>query len=87
MKNKPVYLRILTLAGLIVALALLLVGSLRFYRIYETDTEEFGILTFYKIGEPQMVVDATFHGVVRKGEKFYSTYDRSKPRGKTACPT
>ena len=87
MIKKLTYQKIFAIAGITVALALLIVGILRSHKIYETDTEDFGIPTFYRIGELQMVVDATFQGVVRKGEKFYSTYDRSKPRGKSACPT
>lgn len=79
--------RVLTVVVLIVALALLLVGSMRTHKVYESDTEELGLLTFYRINEFQMVVDSTFHGVAREGGRFYSTYDRSQPRGKSACPT
>jgi hypothetical protein len=79
--------KIIAVAVLIVALALLFAGSIRTHKVYESDTEEFGLLTFYRINEFQMVVDATFHGVAREGDRFYSTYDRSQPRGKSACPT
>lgn len=78
---------IVAVALLILALALLLAGSFRTHRVYETDSGEFGILTFYRISELEMVVDATFHGVAREGGRLYTTYDRSQPRGKTACPT
>jgi hypothetical protein len=87
MMKKPDNRKIIALAALIVALALLLAGSIRTHKVYESDTEEFGLLTFYRINEFQMVVDATFHGVAREGIRLYSTYDRSQPRGKSACPT
>ncbi len=87
MIKKPDNRKIIAVAALIVALALLLAGSIRTHKVYESDTEEFGLLTFYRINEFQMVVDATFHGVAREGGRLYSTYDRSQPRGKSACPT
>ena len=87
MKKKPDNRKIIAVAVLIVALALLLAGSIRTHKVYESDTEEFGLLTFYRINEFQMVVDATFHGVAREDDRLYSTYDRSQPRGKSACPT
>ena len=87
MIKKPVYQRSLTIAGIVIALALLLAGSSRSLKVYDTDTEEFGILTFNRINERQLVIDTTFHGIARKGEKFYSTYDRSQARGKRPCPT
>lgn len=86
-RRKPNNKKIIAVAVLVIALALLLMGSLRTHKVYETDTEEFGLLTFYRINEFQMVVDATFHGVAREDERLYSTYDRSQPRGKSACPT
>jgi len=79
--------KIVAAALLILALALLLAGSFRTHRVYETDSGEFGILTFHRISELEMVVDATFHGVAREDGRLYTTYDRSQPRGKTACPT
>jgi hypothetical protein len=87
MMKKLLNRKIIAAAVLIVALALLLAGSIRTHKVYESDTEEFGLLTFYRINEFQMVVDATFHGVAREDDRLYSTYDRSQPRGKSACPT
>ncbi len=87
MIKKPDNRKVIAVAVLIVALALLLAGSIRTHKVYESDTEEFGLLTFYRINELQMVVDATFHGVAREDGRLYSTYDRSQPRGKSACPT
>lgn len=87
MIKKPDNRKIIAVAVMIVALALLLAGGIRTHKVYESDTEEFGLLTFYRINEFQMVVDATFHGVAREDDRLYSTYDRSQPRGKSACPT
>ena len=87
MKIKWDHKKTMAAAGLLVALALLLMGSMRTHKVYESDTEEFGLLTFHRISEFQMVVDATFHGVAREGDRLYTTYDRSQPRGKSACPT
>ena len=39
------------------------------------------------ITEYQLVEDATFAGVRRIRGRLFSTYDRSKPRGKRLCPT
>ena len=39
------------------------------------------------IGEAQLIVDATFTGVVRKGDRLMTQYDRTKPAGRRACPT
>lgn len=87
MKIKLDHKKVIAVAGLLVALALLLMGSMRTHKVYESDTKEFGLLTFHRISEFQMVVDATFHGVAREGDRLYTTYDRSQPRGKSACPT
>jgi hypothetical protein len=87
MMKKLLNRKVIAAAVLIVALALLLAGSIRTHKVYESDTEEFGLLTFYRINEFQMVVDTTFHGVAREDDRLYSTYDRSQPRGKSACPT
>jgi len=87
MIKKPDNRKIIALAALIIALALLVAGSFRTHKVYESDTDEFGLLTFYRINEFQMVVDSTFHGVAREDDRLYTTYDRSQPRGKSACPT
>ncbi len=39
------------------------------------------------ISEFELTEDATFSGVRRLFGRLYSTYDRSKPRGKRLCPT
>ncbi len=70
-----------------VAALLLAVGALRTYKVYDDSTEEFGLLSFTRISDAELVVDATFSGVEQRGERLYSTYDRSEPRGRRACPT
>ncbi|MCK5558719.1 MAG: hypothetical protein KAJ01_10085, partial [Candidatus Hydrogenedentes bacterium] len=60
------------------------------HKVYdaEAETDEWGgMRTFHKISERELVEDATFTGVVRKGNELQSTYDRSEPKGKRLCPT
>ena len=70
-----------------VAAVLLLAGAARTHKIYDQSTEEFGLLSFTRISDGDLVVDATFSGVKRQGARLYTTYDRSAPRGKRSCPT
>ncbi len=42
---------------------------------------------FEEIGDSALVANATFTGVVRKGDNLYWTYDPSKKQGKQPCPT
>ena len=72
---------------LFAALAFLVIGAILSHKIYNTDTDDFGMLTYRRISEQQIVIDATFHGVDRRDGRLFTTYDRSKPRGKLACPT
>lgn len=72
---------------LTVAVLFLLVGGMRSYKVYDRNTETFGLLKFTSISDAELVIDATFSGVERKGDRLYSTYDRSEPRGKRSCPT
>ena len=72
---------------LTIALVFLIVGSVRSHKVLDKDAEDFGFLAYYKISERQLVIDATFSGVARRGTQLISTYDRSEPRGKRACPT
>jgi hypothetical protein len=76
-------------AGVVLALALafLWVGARREHKAYDSDDEGFGILTFRRISDRQLVMDATFGGVERRDGRLFSTYDRSAPGGKRACPT
>ncbi len=77
------------IAGTVVAMAILLlvVGALRTHQVYDPDTEEYGIQAFDRISDAELTIDATFSGTKRRDGRLYSTYDRSEPRGKQACPT
>jgi hypothetical protein len=87
MKSTKGKVKIAAFLVLFVSLAFLIIGAILTHKIYDTDTDDFGILTFRRISERQIVIDATFHGVDRREGKLFTTYDRSKPRGKLACPT
>ena len=86
MKNK-IHQKILLVIALMAAAALLVLGARRSHKIYDPETEEFGIESFVFVPEYKIVVDATFSGTKRTGDKLYTTYDRSEPVGKRACPT
>ncbi len=94
------------LRGVLFVLACLLVarGFAASHKVYDDDemADEFagfGMLTFQKISEAQLTIDATFSGTVRKMDtveqdgkerkilRLYSTYNRAEPRGKKSCPT
>ena len=77
----------LSLVLLVTALALILAGVLRSYKVYEAGTDEFGMEMFYRVGDRELVEDATFRGVIREDGTLYTTYDRLAPRGKSSCPT
>ena len=61
----------------------------RKFPVYEEDLdpEEFAI--YEEISEGDLVYDATSSGIFRseKTGRLVSTYDRSQPRGRQACPT
>jgi hypothetical protein len=79
--------RILAGVVLAVAMSLIVIGARISHKVYDAGTEEFGIVAFTRIRDRQLVEDATFSGVLLKGDRLYSTYDRAVPRGKRACPT
>jgi hypothetical protein len=70
-----------------VAVALLATGAVVTHKVYQADAEEFGILAFTRVSDRELVIDTTFSGSIRKGDRLYTTYDRNGPRGKRACPT
>ncbi|MBI4881191.1 MAG: hypothetical protein HY812_16265 [Planctomycetes bacterium] len=67
------------------------VGRVRSHEVRVLDADELaevlGVAPFDQISEAQLAIDATFTGVTRKEGGLYSTYDRSAPRSKRACPT
>lgn len=88
MKNARLQ-KIIATTLLIAATGMLVAGLTIKRRVYDQDDEfkQFGILTFTRVSDAAMCVDATFTGVVGKEGKLYSTYNRMAPTGKRACPT
>lgn len=86
-RRQPRRFNRLAIPVLAAALLMLLAGAGRDHKVYDPDTEEFGLLGFTRVTDRQMVVDTTFGGVTRRNARLYSTYDRSAPQGKRACPT
>ena len=84
---KPALRRFLTGLTTVLALLCVVAGSRRAVKVYDRDTADFGLAAFRRISDRQLVIDATFSGVLRKGTKLYSTYDRTQPRGKRTCPS
>jgi len=84
----PVLRKIGATLLLIAALVMLAASSVQSYKVYDDEEDdEFGILTFHRIDERRMVIDATFYGVDRRDDRLFSTYDRLAGAGKRACPT
>ncbi len=83
----PVRRNIFAAVIVVIALGLITVGAVKSYKVYEPGSAEFGILAFEKVGDAQLVIDATFSGVCRKEGKLFSTYDRTVVQGKRPCPT
>lgn len=75
-------------AVLAVAVALIALGAARTRKVYDSETvQSFGIQTYVRLSDKQLVVDSTFGGVALKDGQLYSTYDRAAGGGKRACPT
>lgn len=80
--------KLLATLTLLAALALMAFGATRRHKVWDAKPDEFGVETYAKISERQLVEDATFSGTIRKAGKLVATYDRtSKDAGKRACPT
>lgn len=72
---------------LIVALVFLTAGMMREHKVYDPASSDFGVMTFDRISDLDLVVDTTFSGVMLHEGKLISTYDRTADRGKRSCPT
>jgi hypothetical protein len=68
-------------------LILLVTGHYREHKVLDNPKEEYGLHNYVEISEYQLVEDATFSGTIRKWGRLFSTYDRTVPKGKMACPT
>ncbi len=86
-RRSRLILRILQRAALAAAILLLAAGAYYRRKSYEPDADEFGVVTFSRVRDIEITSDSTFGGVVRKGARLYSTYDRNAEHGKRACPT
>lgn len=89
MRNSALQKTIAAVA-LAAAVVMVAVGAMVKYKVYDKtdpDFAEFGLQTFSRVSGYGLVVDATFTGTERVEDKLLSTYDRSAPRGKRACPT
>ncbi len=85
--NRNIAERIAAIAVTLVALGLIAVGTVRAHKVYDPETEAYGIIAFTRVSDKDLVIDTTFGGVTRTKGRLYSTYDRTQPRGKKACPT
>lgn len=78
----------LSLFALLIAIAFLIVGATRSYKVYEPNTQDFGMDVYASTSEGALIIDATFGGVRREGAKLFSTIDPGAPSaGRRACPT
>lgn len=80
------------IAGIICVIAglLLIAGSIsRAYPVYDQDLASDQISMYEEISEVQLVTDSTFSGVrvSEKTGRLITTYNRSQPGGRAACPT
>ena len=59
------------------------------FAVYEEDLPESETAFYEVIDERALTEDATFGGVVLSAltDRLITTYDRSKPKGRPACPT
>lgn len=85
--QRSIFRKALSFGVLLAAVGMLFMGGQKEHKVFDDKEDEFGMPLYRRITEKQLVMDATFSGVVRKKDKLYSTYDRSKPAGKRACPT
>jgi hypothetical protein len=87
MHMKAGFGRMVRITLALLAVALLMAGGARKHKVYDNLKEEFGLRSYSDISEYQLVVDATFSGTIRRGNELFSTYDRTGPKKKVACPT
>lgn len=73
---------------LLIAIAFLIIGAARSYKVYEPNMQDFGIEVFETASEGQLINIATFGGVKREHGKLISTIEPgAAPTGRRACPT
>ncbi len=67
--------------------AMLVTAAVKKTRVYDRETEQYGLAAFSRVSDAQMVYNSTFSGIVRRDGKLYFTYDRARLSGKQTCPT
>jgi hypothetical protein len=74
---------------IILSASLLAVAGMRTLPVYEKDLPPDEFAYYQPVPEFELVEDATFAGVIRSEQtgRLITTYDRSKPRARAACPT
>ena len=83
----PFARKMLATFALILAAMLIVIGARRSHKIFDEMEDDFGLLAYQRIDDRQLIIDTTFSGVLRKGDRLHSTYDRAQQKGKRACPT
>ena len=73
----------------ILSLAMIALSFARSFPVYEEDLSADEFAVYEDIPEYELTSDATFAGVRVSSltGRFITTYDRSQPRGRKACPT
>jgi len=74
---------IIAIITLFISLGFLFVGMSRLLKVYDDEKAIF----YHRVMERQVVIDATFSGVIRKGDRLISTYNRAEKVGRRPCPT
>jgi high-affinity Fe2+/Pb2+ permease len=77
------FIKILSFILLFASLGMIVMGLTRSHKVYSREMDLF----FYKVSDRRLVVDTTFSGIIRDGDKLYTTYDRSQDAGRRSCPT
>lgn len=74
---------------IVISIAFMILGLLSSHSVYaDKSLVDAGLLQIsQEISEIELVEDATFSGVESYMGELCSTYDRSKPKTKEACPT
>ena len=80
------------LAGLfmiLLSVGMIAVALNRSVPVYDEDVAEDDFAIYDDISEIDLTRDATFGGVIRSAStgRLITTYDRSQPVGRRACPT
>jgi len=75
--------------AILAGLGLIAVSFVRAFPVYDEDLPADETAFYEEIGEFQLVEDSTFSGVrlSKLTGRLITTYDRTQPKGRPACPT